>query len=314
VSVYFGVDIGGTRVKAALVNETGEILYKTAFDTMPERGLTDLSQRLRHVMSAGAEEIDLNPAEVLGVGVGVPAFLDVSSGVIIEAVNLGWSNLPFKSALEQVFERPVRIENDANVAALGESFAGAGRNHRNVLCATVGTGVGGGIVLNGEVYRGSNGMAGEIGHLVVDREHGTRCNCGRHGCLETVASATAIVRAAKKLQEKGALPAQIDITGAQSVFELAQNGDQSAQMVVENAAHWLGYGLALAAVTLNPDAIVIGGGVSKAGAFLLDPVRESFQTYALPRVVEGAALMLAELGNDAGVVGAARLIGQRLSE
>jgi glucokinase len=309
VAVYFGVDIGGTSVKTAFITGDGAVLSKSEFPTLADRGVVDLVQRLHHHAAGVADKLGLALSELAGVGVGVPGFLDDSRTTVVEAVNLGWRQVPLVSLLERQFGVPVAIENDANVAALGEAWRGAGVGKSNLLCVTVGTGIGGGIVIGGQLYRGRNGMAGEIGHLVVQRDGGVRCNCGQCGCLETVASATAIIRTAKERlpEAQGA-----EVRGASDVFRLAEQGVAIAREVILEAADWLGYGLALAAVTINPDGIVIGGGVSKAHDLFLNPVRAAFAKYSLPRVREVADLTAAALGNDAGVVGAVRLVQQHI--
>ncbi|QQE79467.1 ROK family protein [Alicyclobacillus sp. SO9] len=303
---FFGVDIGGTSVKTALVTDTGEIKYKQKVDTHANRGFEDMAARLYDTLLHSCSQVSIDVSQVEGVGVGVPAFLDDNQSVIIEAVNLGWTNVPLKQHFSSVFGLPVVVENDANVASLGESWLGAGRDSANVLCATIGTGVGGGVVINGKLIRGVTGMAGEVGHLVVKRD-GPLCNCGNRGCLETLASATAIVRRAKEFRELGRIPQETELAGAESVFRLASDGNAAAQEVVDEAADWLGYGLALAATVTNPGKIVVGGGVSYAGNVLLNPVRKAFAQFSLSRVNEGTDIVLAELGNDAGVIGAARL-------
>lgn len=314
MNVYYGIDVGGTRVKTALIRETGEVLHKHSFATLPGTGVREMAVLMKQSMHQMLTERGLPLQSVAGVGVGVPAFLDVQRGVVISAVNLGWSDVPLVSIVEDAFRLPVAVENDANLAALGESWVGAGQEHACVLCATVGTGIGGGIVMNGSLFRGVNGMAGEIGHVVVERRNGIQCNCGLTGCLETLASATAIVRTGREKQRAGQIPSDVLIEGAEDVFELAENGNAGAQSVIEEAGYWLGYGLAIVATTLNPDVIVIGGGVSKAEDVLLEPVKSAFQKYCVPRVVDALKFRLATLGNDAGVVGAARLIMQRLGE
>ncbi len=248
---------------------------------MPERGVDDLVRRLHAVMLERSREAGIDPAQILGIGVGAPGFINDDQSVIIEAVNLGWRDVPLKDEMMKVFGKPVYVENDANVASLGEAWVGAGQGCRIVLCVTLGTGIGGGIVIDGKLVRGANGMAGEIGHIVVQREGGYLCNCGHHGCLETLASATAIVRIAKEKQAQGAIPADIEIEGAETVFDLAADGNEAAGEIIRAAADWLGYGLALICNVLNPDCIVIGGGVSEAGDQLMDPVRRSFGAYAL---------------------------------
>ncbi|MBX5435702.1 MAG: ROK family glucokinase [Alicyclobacillaceae bacterium] len=294
-----------------MVASSGQILNKRSFDTPPASGVEQLCACLNEALRQHLAATGLREANVAGAGVGIPGFLDVDRGVVVEAVNLGWRDVPLVAELERVLGLPVAIENDANLAALGEAWTGAGRGTYSVLCVTVGTGVGGGIVIGGRLYRGVNGMAGEIGHLVVNRD-GLPCNCGKRGCLETVASASAIVRAARDMQAQGRLAAGVAIEGAREVFELAAAGHEAARAIVNEAGHWLGYGLALCADTLNPDAIVVAGGVSKAREAWLRPVRDAFAAYALPRTRAAARLTLAALANDAGVIGAARLIAQQL--
>ncbi|WP_067932721.1 ROK family protein [Alicyclobacillus kakegawensis] len=304
---YYGVDVGGTAVKTAVLDEDGVIMAKREFPTEAERGFEDLARRLSRILDELRQAAGLAVEDVRGVGVGVPAFLD--GDVVREAVNLGWHNVPLRQYLEDALRKPVRVDNDANVAGLGEAWKGAGAGARTALCVTVGTGIGAGIVIEGKIYRGMNGSAGEIGHMVV-RPGGRLCNCGNHGCLETLASASALVREAKRLQSVGELPDDLEIDGAQPIFALAEAGNKVAAGIIWDAGYWLGYGLASTATVLNPDVIVVGGGVSKAGEDLLRPVRAAFVEYSPARVHEAAEIRLARLGNDAGVVGAARLAAQ----
>jgi glucokinase len=194
------------------------------------------------------------------------------------------------------------------VAALGEAWVGAGRGHRHLFMATIGTGIGGGIIIDGKIYRGANGMAGEVGHMVIDPE-GEPCNCGNRGCLETITSATAVLREAKRRLQAGEASSlrQVSDLTTRDVFDHARAGDALALAVVRKMTDTLGYALAQIANILNPEIIVIGGGVSRAGDVLFKPLFTSFSRFALPRVIEAAELRPAELGNDAGVLGAARL-------
>ncbi|MDQ0191362.1 ROK family glucokinase [Alicyclobacillus cycloheptanicus] len=307
MTVWFGVDIGGTKIKTALVSDDGAVLHRHAFDTMASLGPSHACEQLARALHECATAAGISADTIEAVGVGIAGFVEGSTGVVVEAPNLAWRDVPLKSMLEQTLQRPVSIDNDANVAALGEAWQGAARGAKTVLCVTVGTGVGAGIVIGGQVHAGATGMAGEIGHIVVDRDRSLPCGCGKFGCLETRASATAIVRDAKLQQEAGALPASADIRGADDVFSLAREGFEAAKRVIADEADWLGYGLALCAMVLNPDAVVIGGGVSKSGALWLERVQDAFSRYAQPRTIAGVRMALAELGNDAGVVGAARL-------
>ncbi len=311
MNIFLGLDIGGTTVKAALVTESGEILHKHEFPTNANAGLDDFCERTYQALSLGVKESGCSLQDVRGVGVGIPGPVDLNTGTVIEAVNLGWTNVPVVKLLKDRLGLPVALENDANVAALGEAWRGAGSGSESALCVVVGTGVGGGIVLNGHLYRGAHGGAGEIGHLMVLRD-GPLCNCGNHGCLETLASATAIIREAKNAQTRGEIPANRVISGAQDVFALADAGNLAARKVITDAAEWLGYGLGLAACTLNPEVIVLGGGVSRAKDALLLPVREAFARYVFPVIRDDSRIELATLGNDAGVIGSARLIAQQV--
>jgi len=306
----FGIDVGGTMVKTALVTETGQVVHKTAVETEAARGFEVMVDRLHQVMRQSCQSQGIPETSVEVVGVGLPAFLSRDRTRIVEAVNLGWRNVPLKEYLERAFERPTVLENDANVAALGESWRGAGRGAANVLCITVGTGIGGGIVLDGQLLRGANGMAGEVGHLVI-KEDGPQCNCGHRGCVETLASATAIIRRAKELQSMGRITGEREIHGAVDVFQLAAMGESAATEVIQEAGSWLGYGIALAATITNPEKVVVGGGVSHAGDTFLAEVRRGFEEKAIHRVAEAATIVPAELGNDAGVIGAARLALQQ---
>lgn len=314
MAIWFGVDIGGTRVKTALINSSGAVQVTRNMDTHADRGSENLCRRLAQTLQDLSAEVGISPDSVPGVGVGVPAFLEGSTGFLVEAPNLRWRNIPLADHLTAALQRPVIVENDANVASLGEAWTGAGAGAESVLCVTVGTGVGGGIVLDGRLHRGVSGMAGEIGHLRIDLEHPLACTCGLSGCLETRASATAIIREARALQATGRLPAEPPIHGAAQVYRLAAEGNREAQAVVETAGTWLGYGLALAAGVLNPAVIVLGGGVAAAGDALLQPVKRAFTANAVPRTAQTTAIEMAKLGNQAGAVGAARLAMQHVAQ
>lgn len=311
MGIFLGLDIGGTTVKTALVTDAGEILHKHEFATNSTDAMDVFCSRTKDALDYSLRESGQTYASVRGVGVGIPGPVDLQLGTVIEAVNLGWFNVPVVRLLHDTLGLPVALENDANVAALGEAWRGAGAGSSSALCAVVGTGVGGGIVLDGRLYRGAQGAAGEIGHLIVKKD-GPRCNCGNYGCLETLASATGIVRAAKAAQERGELDASLAINGAEDVFNFSRTGNVAAQQVISDAAEWLGFGLALASCTLNPAVIVVGGGVSKAKDMLLDPVRRAFRKYVFPVIQDDTRIELATLGNDAGVIGSARLIAQQL--
>jgi len=306
---WVGIDVGGTTIKGAAVLEDGTIVAKGERET--ERGAALVLDTIAGLAREMAESAGWDFAEVSGIGIGLPAFIDFETGVVEAAVNLGedWSNLPVVKELQERLEgKPIMIENDANAAALGEAWVGGGKGYKDVLCITLGTGVGGGIVIDHKLVHGSNGMAGEIGHITIDPQ-GRLCNCGRIGCLETIASATGIVAEANQRLEAGGESSlrSHQKLNTRLIFEHAKNGDQVARDVIEYTLDRLGFALANIGATINPQVIVIGGGVSHAGDELLIPLRSAYARYALPRVNAGTTMHLAELGNDAGVIGAALL-------
>ncbi|MFJ8245483.1 ROK family glucokinase [Peribacillus asahii] len=315
-----GVDLGGTSTKLAFINTSGEIIYKWQV-------VTDISENGVHIIPNIVKEIDAKLAELkkkrselLGIGMGAPGPVRSESGSVYEAINLGWRNYPLKDVLEKKTLLPVVIDNDANMAALGEMWKGAGQGAKDLVCITLGTGVGGGVIANGQVVHGASGAAGEVGHITVVTENGAPCNCGHTGCLETVASATGIVRLAKGaltkkkislLQEK---MNEGNLLSAKLVFECAAEGDKLSLEIIEQTSHYLGMALAHIGNLLNPEKIVIGGGVSKAGDLLINSVRTVFQKHAFKRVSKSTEILQATLGNNAGVIGAAWLIKNQLDK
>ncbi|WP_174734131.1 ROK family glucokinase [Mesobacillus harenae] len=316
-----GVDLGGTTTKLAFINLYGEIIEKWEITT-------DTSKEGKNIVTNIAKSIDEQleflghpKGGVLGVGMGAPGPVNLETGIIYGAVNLGWKEeYPLQNIMEAETSLPVIIDNDANCAALGEMWKGAGNEAKDLVCVTLGTGVGGGIITNGSIVHGKSGAAGEIGHITSVPNGGFKCNCGKTGCLETVASATGIVRiAAQAIQssnretELAAIFKRNNKVSAKDIFDLARKHDQDALRVIEEVAFHLGLALANLANTLNPNSIIIGGGVSKAGNLLLDRVRMNFLKFAFPRVAKSTELGLATLGNDAGVIGAAWLVKNKLS-
>ncbi len=302
-----GIDLGGTFIKGAVVDEEGTIVIKEEIPTHAERGPADILRRIEELVRVLIGRSGVELSECAGVGIGVPGFIDTEAGVAVEVINIGWKNVFVRDPLAQALGLPVYMENDANAAALGEAFAGAGKGCESALCITLGTGVGGGVILEGKVLRGASHMAGEIGHIVLYPE-GAPCNCGHRGCLETVSSATGVVRLARERMARGEqTELQSESLTAADVFAAAVRGDALAQVVVAEATEVLGRGLAIAANIVNPVAIVVGGGMARAGDALFTPLREAFSRYALERVAAVAQIVPAMLGNDAGVVGASKL-------
>lgn len=315
-----GVDLGGTTTKLAFLNTYGEIQHKWEIPTDTSNNGNQIVTNIAKAIDKKLEELDHEKTKLKGIGMGAPGPVDMNKGIIYTAVNLGWEdNYPLKDRLEVETGLPAVIDNDANVAALGEMWKGAGNGAKDLIAVTLGTGVGGGVIANGDIVHGTKGAAGEIGHITVIPEGGAPCNCGKTGCLETVASATGVVRLAlnelnstdapsnlRELKEQGN-----DIS-AKDVFDQARNGDALALQVVDQLATYLGLATANLANALNPEKIVIGGGVSKAGDILLTTVTEKFKKFAFGPVATSTNLSIATLGNDAGVIGSAWLVKTKL--
>lgn len=313
-----GVDIGGTTIKVGLVNLKGEIIHKWEMKTNTDNFGSSIVDEL----SASLQSELLNRKvtdNIIGVGVGVPGFIDGNTGIVYEAVNIGWKHLELSKLLSEKIGYPVFIENDANTAVLGENWLGAGNNAKNVIAITLGTGVGSGIIANGQIISGEWGAAGEIGHMII-QPNGYKCNCGRKGCLETIASATGIVREANKYivnkpnSELANYYYQKEAISAEDIFYLATKGDVDCLEIIKQMTDVLGLAIANIAVILNPTKVIIGGGVSKAGELLRQPIEKAFINYALPRVSENCQIEIAQLGNDAGIIGAALLVKQKLKQ
>lgn len=310
----FGVDIGGTTVKIGLIEPKGKLLAKWEIPTNTADHGTSIVDDISSSIQAKLMEMEIEKEKIIGIGAGVAGFIDQHHGIVYESVNIGWENYPLGKELKERSGLPVFIGNDANVAALGERWKGAGQGADHMMVLTLGTGVGGGMIVNGEILAGANGMAGEIGHFTIEKDGGYLCNCGNHGCLETIASSTGIVKHAvesakqhpdSKLTEMLAKQGSLN---AKHVFELAEQGDGDASGIVSQAADALGYTIATIGIICNPQVVLIGGGVAKAGDFLLNQVKEAFQKYALPRVAQVCEIKLCKLGNDAGIFGGAYLV------
>lgn len=311
-----GIDLGGTSVKLAILTTEGEIQEKWSIKTnILDEGshiVPDIIDSIKHRF----ETYGLSKEDFLGVGMGSPGVVDSEAGTVIGAYNLNWKTLQLvKDQFESALGLPFFIDNDANVAALGEQWVGAGNNNPNVVFMTLGTGVGGGVIAAGNLIRGVKGAGGELGHITVDFDAPFACTCGKKGCLETVASATGIVNLTRRYAEEYAGDAKLkqliddgeEVT-AKDVFDLAKEGDDLALIVYRHFSNYLGVACANIAAVLNPAYIVLGGGVSAAGEFLLDGVRNVFADNSFPQIKESTQIVLATRGNDAGVLGAASLV------
>lgn len=312
-----GIDLGGTTIKFAILTLDGEIQQKWTIPTnIQNKGqsiIPDIIESLRQRIGL----YGFSAKDFLGMGMGSPGSVDRKKGTVIGAYNINWDTLqPVKEQIEAGLGIPFFIDNDANAAALGERWKGAGENGDDVVFVTLGTGVGGGVVANGHLIHGNMGTAGEIGHINVD-PNGHQCTCGNHGCLETVASATGIIRLAKDMSEEFSGESELkqlmddgqEVT-AKTVFDQAKIGDKFALMVLDKFYYYLGLACGNIANILNPELIVIGGGVSAAGEMLINGVEKYFHRFAFPQVKSNTKIKLAQLGNDAGVIGAASLVKQ----
>lgn len=309
--LYAGVDVGGTSIKAGICNERGELLHLIEGPTEAQRGTARIVENIEKYVRQAAEEASCAWSQLAGIGVGVAGFLDIPRGFVKTSPNLPLVDVPLKDLLEASLLKQVRVNNDANVAALAEARAGAGRGVCSIVMYTLGTGVGGGIVVDGRLISGCSGMGGELGHMpIVPDLEAIQCGCGKMGCLETVSSATGIVRMAQDALRRGdaTVLATLEKLTAEDVVNAAKEGDEVAQRIVSRAAYYLGKSMAVISVIVNPDRFVVGGGVGKAGEFLLSQVRDSFRKCALEKAQEGVEIVAAELGNTAGVIGAAMLL------
>lgn len=307
-----GVDIGGTSVKIGLFETTGELLDKWEVKTRKENGGAAILPDVAASIRAKVTERGLNLREdIEGVGMGVPGPV-LPDGYVEVCVNLGWRDVNPQEQLSSLLDGiPVKSGNDANVAALGEMWQGGGKGYRDLIMITLGTGVGGGVILDQKIVAGRHGLAGEIGHVHVRDDEWEHCNCGGVGCVEQIGSATGIAREARrKMAASEALSALRqfgDNVTAKNVLDAAKAGDALALEVMENVGHYLGLALASAAMIVDPEIFIIGGGVSKAGQFLIDIIEKYYEHFT-PISKNKAKLGLATLGNDAGIYGAARLV------
>jgi glucokinase len=306
--VVFGVDVGGTTVKLGCFNTEGELLDKWEIPTRTEDKGSNIIGDIAGSILVKLAKDDIDKKDVVGIGIGVPGPVK-SDGTVIVAVNLGWKDVNVNSELEELTGIKVKTSNDANVAALGEMWRGGGQGYSNVVAVTLGTGVGGGIIVDGKIVNGATGAGGEIGHIHLEDNETEACGCKGHGCLEQYASATGVVRLAKKKladSSKDSVLREGEVT-AKDVWDAVKAGDELAIEVAHIYGEYLGKGLAAVADVVNPEVFVIGGGVSKAGRVVIEYMEPYFDKYVFPGA-KGAKFALAKLGNDAGIYGAAFLV------
>lgn len=305
----FGVDVGGTTVKLGLFDQSGTVVDKWEIPTRTENGGEKILPDIAAAIKGKMEEKSITKENVAGVGVGVPGPVD-RNGIVHRAVNLGWAEVDLKKELAALLDgMHVEGGNDANVAALGEMWKGGGQGYKNLVAVTLGTGVGGGIIVNGEIMTGATGAGGEIGHIHVEDDETEACGCGNYGCLEEYASATGITRLANRAlraSDKDSVLRNGEVS-AKTVFDAVKAGDELAIEIAKQFGDYLGKGLAVIASIINPEIFVIGGGVSKAGEVLFEYIRPSFERTVF-HGSRDAVFALATLGNDAGIYGAARML------
>lgn len=307
-----GVDIGGTNVKIALVDDKGAIVYSDTVPTRAEMGYEYTLSNIKKAIADLLKESKVAKNEIRGIGFGFPGQIDCDNGIVKELPNIpGWVNVPVAKIIEDEFGIPVKLDNDVRCAALGELRFGAGKGCKNLICITVGTGIGSGLIVNGKLVRGASCAAGELGHVKLSINDGPLCGCGDRGCLEAYASGPAVTAMAKEYIEGGKSTkyrelANPDIT-PYIVCEAAKQGDKVAKKIFEIIGNYIGVGLTSVINLLNPEKVIIGGGVADADEFLLDPIRKTVKERAMQIQGECVEIVKAELANTAGVIGASLL-------
>ncbi len=307
----FGVDIGGTTIKMGLFKTDGTLLEKWEIPTRTELDGVNILPDIAKAVTLKKKEQNIPTYEVKGIGIDVPGPVS-EDGTVYKCVNLGWGIFNVVDRMNELLPTipNVACGDDANVAALGEMWMGGGKGHDSIAMFTLGTGVGGGIVMNGKIVAGSNGAGGEVGHMCVNPSETVPCACGNYGCLEQYASATGIVRMGKLMLEESDRPSmlrEMEDISAKDICDAAREGDEVALKIVDRCGEYLGRAMSAVGVTMDPEVYVIGGGMSRAGAVLIDAIVKYFERYAF-HVSKSTPVVVAELGNDAGIYGCARMI------
>ncbi len=311
---YIGIDLGGTNIVAGVVDENYKIVSKASTKTNLPRPEKEIADDMVKVSLEAVKTAGITIDDIQWVGVGTPGIANSEKGIIEYSCNLGFNNTPMKKYIQESIDKPVYIENDANAAAYGEFVAGAAKGAENAVCITLGTGVGGGIVIDGKIYSGSNFAGAEIGHMVIDAE-GPMCSCGRKGCFEVFSSATGLIRMTKEAMEADKETVMHKITAerngkvsARTSFDAMRMGDKTAKEVVDKFIKYLAVGITNTINIFQPDILCIGGGVCNEGDTLLLPVKELVkQEVYTKNSPKNTEIIIAKLGNDAGIIGAAFL-------
>lgn len=309
-----GIDVGGTNVKIALVDDNGNIIYSNSVPTHAELGYEYTVNNIKQAIYALLKETKLTTSDIEGIGFGFPGQIDYTNGIVLNAPNIpGWVGVPIAKMIEDEFHIPTRVDNDVRCAALGELNYGAGKGCENLICITVGTGIGSGLIINGKLVRGASNAAGEIGHIKLQMHDGPICGCGDTGCLEAFASGPAIVAMAEDYIKGGKSTKFREIANGNQltpyiVCEAAKAGDPVAQRIFSIIGEYIGIGMSGVVNLLNPERIIVGGGVADAGEFLLKPLVTALKSRAMKVAGSTVEVVPAQLGNTAGVIGASLLI------
>ncbi len=312
--IYVGVDVGGMSIKIGLVDSEGKIIISKSFATEQEKGFKSMFARTADKIKELINEADFSLLDLGGIGIGIPGTVDSKKGMIVSAVNIGCKNENLVEEMSQYFNVPIAVGNDANMAALGEQRFGAGKGHENVVMITLGTGIGGGIIIDGKLYEGNGGAGGEVGHQIIEID-GEECNCGRLGCWEKYASATGLINQTKHAMAENAnslmhkIVAEQGEVNGKTAFLAKDAGDEAGAKVVEQYLHYLAEGLLNLGYVLHPEMFIIGGGISHEGENVMLPLQEKLNaSLEKSGMMPYIDVVKASLGNSAGIIGAAALV------
>lgn len=316
--MLIGIDLGGTNIGIGVVDKDCKILYQTSVPTKKERTYKEIVIDIASLVINTLKAVKMDKDQIEGIGIGVPGIVDPTTGVVVEVVNLRWNNVDIAKDLKEILNVPIFVGNDATVAGVAEYVVGAMKGYSSGVLLTLGTGIGAGIIINNNVFEGFHGIGSEIGHMIVGENYYS-CNCGRNGCLETFASSTAIINYTKKLINDGKytiitsiVKEDINKIDGRVIFEAAKLGDGLALMVIDRMATYLAIGIMNTTAIIDPEVFVLGGGLSGAGSFLLEKVKEKVENFKYFKGAKVAEIKISTIGNDGGIIGAAQLCNHRL--
>ena len=302
-----GIDLGGTNLKAGIVDKDGKILHRLSTKTNSDADSQTISNQILELIAEIIKISNFKKSDIIGIGLGSPGLIDKKRETILFSPNLPrWRNIPIKRIVAERFSKPCVLENDANAAAWGEKWVGAGKEATSMVMLTLGTGIGGGIIIDNRLWRGANNVAAEIGHMVIQMD-GPQCNCGNHGCVEVYASATGMVRRFKELLKGGASSSlkDCDEITAKMINDAAFQGDKASLDIIEETGRYLGIAIVNIMHILNPEMIVLAGGMIGSGELLMNPIRQVTTQRAFEASYKDTKIVFSQLGNDAGIIGAA---------